>query len=279
MADFVHTKGSRARPTPLTQTRAVASTHFPLAFGWGPRAGSAAVMKSSPLLLLVLGAAAALRIPTAPLPHSPTLVRPARPALAAAPPRVRAPPIALAAAAVAPVERLRTLLYKVGFASVWVQGVLTTVSGVLLLFCSSALQRASLPLLAGLVLALAGLAAACARVAVGVGVHAALAPPRPRRGAVVGRRRAPATMRAPRLAVNCRAGGVAARRRGDRRHARRQVVHAGCADGGDEPAGGGAAARRPRRPGDPQPAGRPLRRALHRAAAAARGRACAEKGA
>ena len=40
--------------------------------------------------------------------------------------------------------------------------MLTTVSGVLLLFCSSALQRASLPLLAGLVLALAGLAAACA---------------------------------------------------------------------------------------------------------------------
>jgi len=117
------------------------------------------------LLLLVLGSAAALRVPTAPLHapavHRPTL-RPARPALAAAPPRARAPPIALAAAAVAPVERLRTLLYKVGFASVWVQGVLTTVSGVLLLFCSSALQRASLPLLAGLVLALAGLAAACA---------------------------------------------------------------------------------------------------------------------
>ena len=116
---------------------------------------------TSPLLLLALGAAAALRVPTAPLPHSPTLT-PARPALAAAPPRVRAPPTALAAAAAAPVERLRTLLYKVGFASVWVQGVLTTVSGVLLLFCSSALQRASLPLLAGLVLALAGLAAACA---------------------------------------------------------------------------------------------------------------------
>ena len=56
---------------------------------------------------------------------------------------------------------MRTLLYKVGFASVWVQGVLTTVSGVLL-FCSSCAQRASLPLLAGLVLALAGLAAACA---------------------------------------------------------------------------------------------------------------------
>ena len=118
-------------------------------------------MTKSALLLLALGAAAALRVPTAPLPHSPSLARHS-PALAAAPPRVRAPPIALAAAAVAPVERLRTLLYKVGFASVWVQGVLTTVSGVLLLFCSSALQRASLPLLAGLVLALAGLAAACA---------------------------------------------------------------------------------------------------------------------
>ena len=101
-------------------------------------------MKSSPLLLLVLGAAAALRVPTAPLPHSPSLARHS-PALAAAPPRVRAPPIALAAAAAAPVERLRTLLYKVGFASVWVQGVLTTVSGVLLLFCSRSAPSSARP--------------------------------------------------------------------------------------------------------------------------------------
>ena len=118
-------------------------------------------MSSTRAIITLLAASTAAALVVHAPAHAVPVALPQRvpPALVAAP-RARTP-IALAATSAQP-DRLRSLLWKVGFASVWVQGVLTTVSGVLLLFCSSALQRASLPLLAGLVLALAGLAAACA---------------------------------------------------------------------------------------------------------------------
>merc|ERR1719469_775515 len=58
------------------------------------------------------------------------------------------------------VARLRTRLWSVGWLSWWTQTILSVVSGVLLLFASSVMQRPSPALVGGLVLALAGLGTA-----------------------------------------------------------------------------------------------------------------------
>merc|ERR1719469_1678399 len=55
------------------------------------------------------------------------------------------------------VARLRTRLWSVGWLSWWTQTILSVVSGVLLLFASSVMQRPSPALVGGLVLALAGM--------------------------------------------------------------------------------------------------------------------------
>ena len=77
-------------------------------------------------------------------------------------PRPRAVCAAAAAEAEAEprVKRLRDRLWSVGWASWWTQTILSVVSGVLLLFANSVMQRPSPALVGGLVLALAGLGTA-----------------------------------------------------------------------------------------------------------------------
>ena len=155
-----------------------------------------AMSDDSPLLLLALGAAAALRIPTAPLPHTPTLIpaRPARPPRrrACARRRLRWPP---------PPSRRWSGCARCStrwLASVWVQGVLTTVSGVLLL---SAARRSSAVAAAARRAGAraAGLAAACASSPWAWGYT------RPRSASAAARRRRRPTPRAARRAARASA--------------------------------------------------------------------------
>ena len=76
-------------------------------------------------------------------------------------PRPRAVCAAAAAEEAEPrVKRLRDRLWSVGWASWWTQTILSVVSGVLLLFANSVMQRPSPALVGGLVLALTGLGTA-----------------------------------------------------------------------------------------------------------------------
>ena len=64
--------------------------------------------------------------------------------------------------AVAPVPRLRSSLLSIGWFSWWAQAILSTVSGVLLLFANSVTTKATAFTVVGRVLSLAGLAIAVA---------------------------------------------------------------------------------------------------------------------
>merc|ERR1719272_1572567 len=75
-------------------------------------------------------------------------------------PRPRAVCAATEAEADPRVARLRTRLWSVGWLSWWTQTILSVVSGVLLLFANSVMQRPSPALVGGLALALAGLGTA-----------------------------------------------------------------------------------------------------------------------
>ena len=98
-----------------------------------------------------------------PLPHSHPLLIPSSPSRAVARHRPCTAQAAAAAAEAQPdpnVARLRSKLWSVGWFSWWAQVILSVVSGVLLLFANSVMQRPSSALLGGLVLALAGLGSA-----------------------------------------------------------------------------------------------------------------------
>jgi len=111
-------------------------------------------------------AARAPLLSTSPLPRLPVPVASLSTPLQLLPERPRHARAVLCAAAATEAEadprvaRLRTRLWSVGWCSWWTQTILSVVSGVLLLFANSVMQRPSPALVGGLVLALAGLGTA-----------------------------------------------------------------------------------------------------------------------
>ena len=127
-------------------------------------------------------AARAQLLSTSPLPRLSVPVAALSTPFQLSPERPRPRAVCAAAAAEAEAEprvkRLRDRLWSVGWASWWTQTILSVVSGVLLLFANSVMQRPSPALVGGLVLALTGLGTAfCSifwtwgftRVSVGLG--------------------------------------------------------------------------------------------------------------
>lgn len=76
--------------------------------------------------------------------------------------RRAAPPVALFGTKEAPLQALRTGLTRVGWLSWWAQLILSTVTGVLLLFANSVSSQRTAAVLAGRALAVAGLASSIA---------------------------------------------------------------------------------------------------------------------
>ena len=109
-------------------------------------------------------AARAQLLSTSPLPRLSVPVAALSTPFQLPPERPRPRAVCAAAAAEAEAEprvaRLRDRLWSVGWTSWWTQTILSVVSGVLLLFANSVMQRPSPALVGGLVLALAGLGTA-----------------------------------------------------------------------------------------------------------------------
>ena len=109
-------------------------------------------------------AARAQLLSTSPLPRLSVPVAALSTPFQLSPERPRPRAVCAAAAAEAEAEprvkRLRDRLWSVGWASWWTQTILSVVSGVLLLFANSVMQRPSPALVGGLVLALTGLGTA-----------------------------------------------------------------------------------------------------------------------
>ena len=131
-------------------------------------------MRSGCLVLWLAGAGAlsvrphaavrAQLLSTSPLPRLSVPVASLSTPLQLLPERPRPRAVCAAAATEAEadprVARLRTRLWSVGWLSWWTQTILSVVSGVLLLFANSVMQKPSPALVGGLVLALAGLGTA-----------------------------------------------------------------------------------------------------------------------
>jgi hypothetical protein len=109
-------------------------------------------------------AARAQLLSTSPLPRLSVPVAALSAPFQLPPSRPRPRAVCAAAAAEAEAEprvaRLRDRLWSVGWTSWWTQTILSVVSGVLLLFANSVMQRPSPALVGGIVLALAGLGTA-----------------------------------------------------------------------------------------------------------------------